>query len=133
MFHQGGSRRSFIKTGAAVGASLTGALAEGTEGAPAAGVSGSCGLHVFNVREFGAKGDGVTVDTAAINRAIDAAASAGGGSVVFPAGTYLSYSIHLKSLVTLVLANGSVILGADTPEGGGGNSYDLAEPNERWD
>ena len=133
MFHQGGSRRSFIKTGAAVGASLTGALAGGTEGAPAAGVSGSCGLHVFNVREFGAKGDGVTVDTAAINRAIDAAASAGGGSVVFPAGTYLSYSIHLKSLVTLVLANGSVILGADTPEGGGGNSYDLAEPNERWD
>ena len=45
------------------------------------------------------RGDGKTLDTDAINRAIDAAAAAGGGMVTFPAGTYLSFSIHLKSQV----------------------------------
>jgi polygalacturonase len=128
VFDQGGSRRTFIKACAA----FTGALGAGASAA-AAGVPVSGGQPFFNVRMFGAKGDGVTLDTTAINGAIDAAASAGGGSVVFPAGTYLSYSIHLKSRVTLVLENGSVILGADTPEGGGGAAYDLAEPNEKWD
>src|SRR5665213_4558989 len=56
---------------------------------------------LFNIRDFGATGDGKTLDTAAINKAIDAAAAAGGGMVVFPAGTYASYSIHLKSNVSL--------------------------------
>src|SRR5687768_6226890 len=51
----------------------------------------------FNIKDFGAKGDGKTVDTKAINDAIDAAAKAGGGTVLFPAGTFLSFSIHLKS------------------------------------
>lgn len=129
MFHQSGSRRSFIKAGAA----LTGAVVGGTERASAVGIPGSPGRYAFNVRDFGAKGDGTAIDTPAINRAIDAAASAGGGSVVFPAGTYLCYSIRLKSHVTLFLENGSVILGADTAEGSGANAYDLAEANEKWD
>ena len=43
------------------------------------------------------------MDTPAVNKAIAAAAEAGGGTVVFPAGTYLSYSIHLKSHVSLFL------------------------------
>jgi polygalacturonase len=47
----------------------------------------------FDVQRFGAKGDGKTLDTLAINNAISAAAAAGGGTVFFPAGTYLSYSI----------------------------------------
>jgi len=83
----------------------------------------------YNVRDFGATGDGVTLDTAAINRAIDAAAAAGGGTVHFPAGTYLSYSIHLKSNITLFLDQGSTILAADPPSLAGEPGYDLAEPN----
>ena len=44
---------------------------------------------IFNVQNFGAKGDGITDDTAAIQRAIDAAAAAGGGQVYVPTGTYI--------------------------------------------
>jgi polygalacturonase len=83
----------------------------------------------FNVRDFGASGDGKTLDTAAINSAIDAAAAAGGGTVVFPAGTYASYSIHLKSNVGLYLGQGSTILAADAPPEGTPGGYDDPEPN----
>jgi len=44
---------------------------------------------IFNVQNFGAKGDGITDDTAAIQNAIDAAAAAGGGQVYMPTGTYI--------------------------------------------
>jgi polygalacturonase len=81
----------------------------------------------FNVRAYGAKGDGKTLDTPAINRAIDAASAAGGGVVKVPAGTYLCYSIHLKSNITFYLDQGAVILAAGTPEKG---DYDPPEPNE---
>jgi hypothetical protein len=64
----------------------------------------------FDVRGFGAKGDGAVKDTAAIQKAIDAAETAGGGTVTVPAGRYLSGTIHLKSNVTLHLSPGAVIL-----------------------
>src|SRR5690242_6181562 len=51
----------------------------------------------FNVKDYGAKGNGSTIDSPAIDRAITAANAAGGGTVVFPSGTYQSRSIHLKS------------------------------------
>jgi polygalacturonase len=73
---------------------------------------------------YGATGDGKTVDTKAINDAIDAAAKAGGGTVFFPAGTYLSYSIHLKSNISLYLDQGCRLLAADSSAGG---RYDEAE------
>jgi len=100
-------------------------------GIPARGqVPGSSnGMHgaaVFNVRAMGATGDGKTVDTPAINKTIDAAVSAGGGTVFFPAGSYLCYSIHLKSNVALYLDGGATILGGETGQGG---SYDAAEDN----
>ena len=57
----------------------------------------------FDVRSFGATGDGKTVDSMAINAAIEAAAAAGGGTVVFPAGMYVCFSIRLKSFVALFL------------------------------
>src|SRR4051794_4517962 len=63
-----------------------------------------------NVRDFGAKGDGIAKDTTAIQRAIDAAAKQGGGTVLLPAGRYLSGTIHLKSNITLHLDNGAVLL-----------------------
>ena len=50
----------------------------------------------LDVRAFGAKGDGVAKDTAALQKAIDSAAEAGGGRIVVPAGKYLTGSIYLK-------------------------------------
>lgn len=93
---------------------------------------------MFDVRTFGATGDGKTLDTDAVNRAIEAASSRGGGMVVFPPGTYLCFSIHLKSLVHLHLMQGSTILAADSPlpgerTGYQGGSYDAAEPNAPWE
>ena len=67
---------------------------------------------VYNVREYGAKGDGITLDSPSINTAIEAAVSAGGGEVYFPAGTYLCGSIRLKSNIHLNLSAGCTILAA---------------------
>lgn len=55
----------------------------------------------FNVRDYGAKGDGKTLDYLAINNAIDACVADGGGTVLLPAGTYLCGSIHLQSNIEL--------------------------------
>jgi polygalacturonase len=85
----------------------------------------------FDVKTFGAIGDGKTVDTAAINKAIDAAHAAGGGTVQFPPGTYLSFSIHLQSNIALYLEHGATILAADPPANGGA-AYDPPETNQ-WD
>ncbi len=78
----------------------------------------------FNVRDYGATGNGLTFDTKAINAGIDSAFAAGGGTVYFPAGNYLTGSIRLKSNITLYLDQGAVIvaLPADTP-----GQYDTAE------
>jgi polygalacturonase len=92
----------------------------------------------YNVRQYGATGDGKTLDTAAINQAIEAAAAAGGGTVYFPAGVYLTFSIHLKSNVHLYIDQGATILAAESPRPGdatgyNGGTYDAAEPNAPWD
>jgi polygalacturonase len=65
----------------------------------------------FSAEKFGARGDGATMNTAAIQRAIDSAAK-GGGTVVFPAGIYLTGSIFVKSGVTLRLDKGVTLLGS---------------------
>ena len=83
---------------------------------------------VHNVRSFGAVGDGRTLDTDAINRAIETAAAAGGGTVFFPAGEYLSFSIRLKSHITLHLGAGSVIVAAEPPPDLS-HGFDPPEPN----
>jgi len=86
---------------------------------------------MYNVRDHGAVGDGKTLDTAAVNRAIDAASAAGGGTVVFPAGSYLCYSIRLKSNIALLIDHGATIIAADQPPAGasGQAGYDNFEPN----
>lgn len=61
---------------------------------------------------YGAKGDGVSKDTAAIQRAIDACTQQGGGTVQLTAGTYLSAPIVLKSNITLQLDKGATLLGS---------------------
>ncbi len=80
---------------------------------------------VFNIRSFGAVGNGTHLDSPAINQAIQAAAAAGGGTVFVPAGTYLSGSIRLTNNLNLYLDAGAVILGAPQAM----NAYD---PTEAW-
>lgn len=82
---------------------------------------------VFDVRAYGAKGDSSSLDTDAINRAIDAAAAAHGGTVYFGPGTYSSFSIHLKSGVTLYLDHGASLLAATPEERPDAPGYDAAE------
>ena len=84
----------------------------------------------FDVKKFGARGDGKALDSPAINKAIDAAAAAGGGTVLLTAGTYRSFSIRLKSNVALYLDQGATILAASPTDGDG--KYDAPEPNP-WD
>lgn len=83
--------------------------------------------NVYDVTAFGAHGDGKTLDSAAINQAIAAAAAAGGGTVNFPPGRYLSYSIHLQSNVGLHLGHGCTLIATD------GTGYDAAESNQPWE
>jgi polygalacturonase len=79
---------------------------------------------VFNVRAYGAVGDGKQFDSPAINAAIVACSAAGGGTVYLPAGTYLSGSIHVTNNLNLFLDAGAVILGAPQNM----DAYDEAEP-----
>src|SRR5450432_3456949 len=92
-------------------------------------LTSGCSSSVYNVRNYGATGNGTTLDTSAINHAIDRASTSGGGTVFFPHGNYLCYSIHLKSNVALYLDHGATILAS-----GNGNEsldkYDPPEPNE---
>ena len=88
----------------------------------------------FNVRTYGAKGDGVNIDSTAINLAIQDASERGGGTVVFPAGVYLSYSIRLQSKIGLYLDHGAVLLAAPTPLNGmPSGGYDHAEQQGDWE
>jgi len=89
----------------------------------AAGLSAA----TFDVRDYGAKGDGITLDSPAINAAIEAAAAAGGGTVHFPAGRYLSFSIRLKDDIALYLDQGCTLVAAVPSPGFG--QYDLPEAN----
>ncbi|MHC4143628.1 MAG: glycoside hydrolase family 28 protein [Planctomycetota bacterium] len=66
-------------------------------------------VGTFNVRHYGAAGDGTVNDAPAINKAIDAANVAGGGTVFVPSGIYTTGSVHLKSNVTLALDKGAVL------------------------
>jgi len=118
-------RRSLRRILGTVGtAAVSLSLPAGAALAQAAAPSG------FSVRAFGARGDGRTLDTDAINAAIAAAGEAGGGTVLFPAGRYLSFSIRLRSNVALYLDAGATIVAADPATDKG--RYDDAEPNP-WD
>ncbi len=74
----------------------------------------------YDVRAYGAKGDGKTLDTDAINKAITVASENGGGTVYFPAGTYPAFTIHLKSNIVIYLDQGARLLAAGPTLGGQG-------------
>jgi len=117
MLDHGPSRRDFLK--------LAGLAVAGNSGF---GRTAQADVPtLFDVRSFGAVGDGKALDTPAMNAAITAAAHAGGGTVRIPAGTYACHSIRLKSFVAFYLEPGATIQAA--PAGG----YDAAEPNGPWE
>ena len=134
MFFNGMTRKDF----------LAGALTAGIGSAasiPAAGQSSMPGgkgslaqAAALDVRSFGATGDGRTLDSPSVNKAIETISSKGGGTLYFPAGTYLCYSIRLKSQVSLFLDVGATILAADVPpEGTTSGGYDPAGPPQEWE
>jgi polygalacturonase len=129
------ARRNLLKLS---GISLAAALPATYAQAQTPGQAGPTSLPLFDIRRFGASGSGKSLDTPAVNAAIEAAAAAGGGTVFFPAGTYLCFSIRLKSNVALYLDQGATILAADSPLPGQttgqlGGTYDGAEPDTAWD
>src|SRR5262249_43672858 len=112
-------RREFLRLGTA------GLVTAGSAAHPlGAALARDADAHaIYNIRSFGAAGDGASIDSPAFNAAIAAAAAAGGGTVLVPPGSYLCHSIRLASFVTLHLAAGAVIVAA--ARGG----YDAAESN----
>ncbi|HLQ50440.1 MAG TPA: glycosyl hydrolase family 28 protein [Terriglobales bacterium] len=70
------------------------------------------GVRTYNIRDFGAKGDGITLDTAAVQAAIDACNKDQGGTVLVPAGVFVIGTIEMKSNVTLHIAAAGKLLGS---------------------
>jgi len=125
-------RRDLLKVSPLAVASAVGyvARAEATRGVEA--------KVLFDVRDYGALGDGKMLDSPAVNRAIADVAAKGGGTLMIPAGTYVCFTIRLKSGVDLWLSNGCVIVAADSPRVGEttgyrGGTYDPAGPAQAWE
>jgi polygalacturonase len=130
MIQDAATRRAFLHAAGVAVAGLSGASKAEARSTETAATEQA--QITFDVRAYGAKGDGRSIDSPAINRAIDAAAGAGGGTVVFPAGNYLCYSIHLKSKVALSLGMGCTVVAADPPSQNQ-EGFDLAESNQPWE
>jgi polygalacturonase len=69
----------------------------------------ACAQKIFDVRDYGARGDGATLDTRAIQEALDDCGQAGGGTVRFSAGTYLSQPIQIRTKTTVELDAGATL------------------------
>jgi polygalacturonase len=100
---------------AARGATRTGQDARPTAALDRSSAVGGSIVIIFNVRDYGAVGDGTTLDTAAIQKALDECGNAGGGAVVFPSGNYLSKPIFLRSNLTFQLEEGAILKATDEP------------------
>ena len=85
---------------------LTGSLVQAETNTP----------KIFNIKTYGAVGDGVAMSTAAVQKAIDACDAAGGGTVLVPAGDFVIGTIRLKSNMTLSLDYGASLLGSQNQE-----------------
>src|SRR5882757_465998 len=109
------SRRKWLAAASTVAASAgAGFLAANAKAAEPGKVisSGSPGARVYDIRDYGAKGDGVTLDTPALQAAIDACNRDQGGTVLVPAGRFVIGTVELKSNVTLHIAAQGVLLGS---------------------
>jgi polygalacturonase len=117
------SRRKWLglAAGASLGAGLltvTQAEAAETKSRPAHPVTShgagdnTLGARTYSIRDFGAKGDGKTLDTAAVQAAIDACSKDQGGTVLVPAGVFVIGTVEMKSHVTLHIAAAGTLLGS---------------------
>jgi polygalacturonase len=97
-----------------------GAAAEVPE--PTAAGKNMTGARTFNIRDYGAKGDGQTLDTTAVQAAIDACHNDHGGVVLVPAGVFAIGTVEMKSNVTLRIVAGGTLLGTAD-----GKQYHAAE------
>jgi polygalacturonase len=82
----------------------------------------------LNVKDFGARGNGTALDSKAINKAIETAAKAGGGTIYLPAGNYLCGSIRLKNNISFFIDQGAIIIAAPVSAK---NDYDEEEPGAK--
>ncbi len=82
--------------------------------------------RIFDPLEFGAKADGKTLDTVAIQKALDACGEAGGGTVRLASGTYLSQPLTLRTKTTLLLEAGAILKATDDPK-------DFLPSNVTWE
>ncbi len=103
------ARRGFVKNSLMASGILGGAAVVATADVPTQAPSDAT---AHNVRRFGAKGDGSTNDTKAIQAAIDECHRTRGGTVRVPAGVFLSGSLRLKTGVGLHLEHGATLLGS---------------------
>jgi hypothetical protein len=110
------SRRNWLGlvSSASVGAGIL-AAADATARDDAAAAPGDrdLGARIYNIRDYGAKGDGKTLDTTAVQAAIDACNKDQGGTVLVPAGVFAIGTVEIKSNVTLHIAAQGVLLGTD--------------------
>ncbi|QKJ30257.1 right-handed parallel beta-helix repeat-containing protein [Mucilaginibacter mali] len=104
------AKMSVPAIGATVGMGLMGkrASAFGIDSRPD---DHTIGAKVYNIRDFGAKGDGKTLDTKAIQAAVDACTKDQGGTVLVPAGTFVTGTVELKSNVRLYISAQGILLG----------------------
>ena len=100
---------------ASAGAALTPSASKAAEANPNP-IETPLGARIHNIRSFGAKGDGQTLDTAAVQSAIDACSKENGGAVLVPAGDFLVGTLELKSNVTLHLSAQGRLVGSGKPE-----------------
>jgi len=115
------SRRKCLRLAAAasLGSGLIGAerlsgtsFAQTVKGSQKSDDDRTLGTRVYNIRDFGAKGDGVSLDTGALQTAINACSKDQGGTVVVPAGVFLIGTVEMKSNVTLHIAAQGKLLGS---------------------
>src|SRR5579883_553612 len=104
--NHGLSRRNWI--GAASAVSLASGAAAAQSSTPAAALAG---VRTYNIVDFGAKGDGKTLDTQAVQAAIDACTKDQGGTVLVPAGVFVIGTVEMKSNVTLHISAQGKLLG----------------------
>ena len=114
------SRRQWLgKATLAAGAALIGsnvkANPDGYQGNPG-NPNNSLGTHIYNICDYGAKGDGKTLNTKAIQAAIDACFKDQGGTVLIPAGNFISGTLELKSNITLHIAAAGKLWGSPKRE-----------------
>ena len=106
------SRRKWIKSLSATAVASGIPLASRAQTSDSGARHEDLGIRTYNIRDFGAKGDGKTLDTAALQSAIDACNRDEGGTVLVPAGTFVIGTVEMKSNVTLHVAAGGKLLGS---------------------